>query len=164
MLSVNRKLVMGHIVWLLWILPKEIVSNQYEKSVIFPRYTLKNGCCVRQLLSGLAWKVRFRGPVFSSYHLVCCKIAAEVAAWPNLVPVSCAEKAPSLCKQPEGLNPRGRRSSLSPAWMWFQESGCDLGPVSLPPCLILCAVMSWPKIAMQVILFKSTERRDDAAL
>lgn len=91
MLCVNRKLVMGHNVWLTWLMPKEIVSKQNEKSVFFPRYTLTNGRCVSQLLSGLACKVTFRDLICASYHLVCHKFTAEVAVWPNLVPVAWAE-------------------------------------------------------------------------
>lgn len=54
-----------------------------------------NGRCICQLLSGFACKVMFKSSVFAVYHVVCCKISAEVTALPKLVPVSW-EEAPRV--------------------------------------------------------------------
>lgn len=93
---------MEHNVWLMWLMPKEIISSQKEKSLLFPRYTLMNGSCICQLLSGLASIVIFKSPVFAVYHLVCCKIPAEVTALPKLVPVSWEEAPTVRGAEPEG--------------------------------------------------------------
>lgn len=144
MLCVNRKLVMGHNVWLTWLMPEETASNQSETSAFFPRYTLTNGRCICQLLSGLACKVTFRGSFFAAYHLI--------VRPPQRLPLS-----------PTWSQCHGQRRRHRPTGCGPQESGCDLGPASLPPCLILCAVMPWLKVAMRVALFKSTDRTDNAA-
>lgn len=102
MLRVNRKLEMEHNVWVMWLMPKEIVSRQKEKSLLFPRYTLMNGTGICQLLSGSARKVTFKSPVFAVYHLVRCKISAEVTAFPKLVPVSWEEAPRIRGAEPEG--------------------------------------------------------------
>ena len=149
-LRVNRKLAMGHNIWLMWLMPKEIVSNekQHEKSVFFARYILMNGWRICQLLRRLTVKWHLEAQFLLLIIQFVVRSLQRLLLGPNRSRCHGQKRGPPLCGSGQRGWTRGAGAHCSPLpGCGPQDSGCDLVPASLSLCLILCAVPSWPKIA-----------------